>query len=98
MCIRDRLHPKYVKAYNNRGIVYSNQGKYDLAIADYNQAIQLNPKYANAYYSRGLTYQAKKNIEKAISDFEKAADLYKQQGNQQSYKDSLDQLKKLRGS
>ena len=69
-----------------------------MAIADYNQAIKLNPKYANAYYNRGLTYKAKRNIEKAISDFEKAADLYKQQADQQSYKDSLDQLKKLRGS
>ncbi|MCL2939527.1 MAG: tetratricopeptide repeat-containing serine protease family protein [Trichodesmium sp. MAG_R02] len=93
-----QLNPKYAYAYNNRGIAYRNQGKYDLAIADYNQAIQLNPKYANAYYNRGLTYKAKRNIEKAISDFEKAADLYKQQADQQSYKDSLDQLKKLRGS
>ncbi|MDE5084883.1 MAG: tetratricopeptide repeat protein, partial [Trichodesmium sp. St18_bin1] len=93
-----QLNPKYADAYNNRGIVYKNQGKSDLAIADYNQAIQLNPKYANAYYNRGLTYKAKRNIEKAISDFEKAADLYKQQGNQTWYQDSLDQLKKLRGS
>ena len=93
-----QLNPKYAYAYNNRGIVYYNQGKYDLAIADYNQAIQLNPKYANAYYNRGLTYKAKRNIEKAISDFEKAADLYKQQGNQTWYQNSLDQLKKLRGS
>ena len=93
-----QLNPKYANAYNNRGLVYYNQGKSDLAIADYNQAIQLNPKLAHAYYNRGLTYKAKRNIEKAISDFEKAADLYKQQADQQSYKDSLDQLKKLRGS
>ena len=93
-----RVNPKLVKAYNVRGLVYYDQGKYDLAIADYNQAIKLNPKFANAYYNRGLTYKAKRNIEKAISDFEKAADLYKQQADQQSYKDSLDQLKKLRGS
>ena len=91
-------NPKLWLPYNNRGIAYNNQGKYDLAIADYNQAIQLNPKYAAAYYNRGLTYKAKRNIEKAISDFEKAADLYKQQGNQTWYQDSLDQLKKLRGS
>ncbi|MDE5090978.1 MAG: tetratricopeptide repeat protein, partial [Trichodesmium sp. St18_bin3_1_1] len=85
-------------AYNNRGNVYYGQGKYDLAIADYNQAIQLNPKHANAYYSRGLTNKDQRNMEKAISDFEKAADLYKQQGNQTWYQNSLDQLKELRGS
>ena len=80
------------------GYEHYEREEFEQAIADYNQAIQLNPKYAAAYNNRGLTYKAKRNIEKAISDFEKAADLYKQQADQQSYKDSLDQLKKLRGS
>ncbi|MCH2051341.1 MAG: tetratricopeptide repeat-containing serine protease family protein [Trichodesmium sp. ALOHA_ZT_67] len=93
-----QLNPKDAEAYNNRGGVYLKQGKYDLAIAEFNQAIQLNPKLAAPYYSRGLTNKYQRNMEKAISDFEKAADLYKQQGNQTWYQNSLDQLKKLRGS
>ncbi|GGA01458.1 tetratricopeptide repeat protein [Okeania sp. KiyG1] len=87
--------PNNAEAYNNRGIVYDNQGEYEKAIADYNQAIRLNPKNADAYYNRGLIHKRKRNIEKARSDFKKAADLYKQQGNQEDYQDSLDQLREL---
>ncbi|MDE5103189.1 MAG: tetratricopeptide repeat protein, partial [Trichodesmium sp. St19_bin2] len=77
---------------------YYNQGEYDLAINDYNQAIKINSEYPTTYYDRGLIYKATGNIEKAISDFEKAADLYKEQGNQKWYQNSLDRLKELRNN
>ena len=35
---------KFVKAYNNRGIAYIGRQQYDLAIADFNKAIELDPK------------------------------------------------------
>ena len=38
----------------SRGIVYSDKGDDDRAIAEYDQAILLDPKYAHAYTNRGL--------------------------------------------
>jgi len=35
--------------YGNRGVLYSNQQKYELALADYSKAIELNRNFANAY-------------------------------------------------
>ena len=34
-----KINPKFVKAYNNRGIAYIWKKQYDLAIADFNKAI-----------------------------------------------------------
>ncbi len=46
-------------ALNNRGIAYRNQGKYDRAIADFDEAIKLKPDYAVAMYNRGTAYYDK---------------------------------------
>ncbi|MFM6878786.1 MAG: tetratricopeptide repeat protein, partial [Microcystis panniformis] len=46
--------------YYNRGILYYNQQKYELALDDYNKAIELNPNHAGAYYNRGLLYSDQK--------------------------------------
>ena len=70
------LDSKYAKAYNNRGLAWSNKGDYDRAILDYNKAIELNPKYAEAYNNRGFVYMIGlgKQIE-ACSDLKRACDL-----------------------
>ncbi|SMC62345.1 tetratricopeptide repeat protein, partial [Sporomusa malonica] len=41
----------------------------DLAIADYNQAIQLNPQYSYAYYARGFALAKLGSNQEAISNF-----------------------------
>ncbi|HJP62087.1 MAG TPA: tetratricopeptide repeat protein, partial [Mucilaginibacter sp.] len=38
------------KSLVKQGVALNDSGKYDQAIAKYNQAIQTDPKYANAYY------------------------------------------------
>ncbi len=37
------FNPIYTEAYHNRGLCYKNQGKYELARADFKQALLLQP-------------------------------------------------------
>ena len=48
---------KNAEAYFNRAWASNNYySEYNLAIADYNQAIKINPQYDDAYYERGNVY------------------------------------------
>ena len=71
------LDPKYVHAYNMRGMAYADHKKdYDRAITDYNKAIELDPKYVHAYNNRGRAYaDNKKDYDRAITDYNKAIEL-----------------------
>src|SRR4051794_5641849 len=39
-------------AFNQRGIAYAKNGRYQDAIADFGRAIKLDPKFAGAYTNR----------------------------------------------
>ena len=54
--IATTTRPKYAETYINRGLAFLHKGEHDLAIADYDKAIELNPKYDGAYGTRGITY------------------------------------------
>jgi S1-C subfamily serine protease len=58
--------------YKYRGSAYHQKGEYDLAIADFTDAIHLNPIDGDAYYDRGEAYDDKHDYERAISDFNTA--------------------------
>ncbi len=64
--------PDKARGYNNRGIMYNEAKKYDLALSDFNKAIALQPKYATAFYNRGIAYQNIQNTQAAFQDFEQA--------------------------
>lgn len=67
-----KSQPESAEDYFNRGIIYFEQGKYDLALANYDQAIEINSKNAKAYYNRGNIYfqQGKNNL--ALAEFSQA--------------------------
>lgn len=59
-------------AYNSRGIIYYDNKNNDLALKDFNKAIEINPQYLGAYNNRGLVYRSTGDNTKAIKDFNKA--------------------------
>jgi lipoprotein NlpI len=61
--------------YNSRGNAYVAKGLFDLAIADFNKAIELKPNYYVAYNSSGRTYIHKGDLNKALADINRAIEL-----------------------
>lgn len=58
-----------------RGIAYTQLKNYDLAIVNFDQAIELNPQRVISYLSRGLAHSYKENYDRAIIDYNKAIQL-----------------------
>ena len=61
--------------YSNRGNLYSDQGKVELALADYSRAIEIDPKDVEAYINRGSLYNDQGKIELALADYNQAISL-----------------------
>ncbi|HHT9126660.1 MAG TPA: tetratricopeptide repeat protein [Candidatus Brocadiia bacterium] len=61
--------------YSMIATTYYKKGEYDLAISDYNKAIEINPRLAEAYYNRGTAYGKKGEYDRAILDFNKAIEI-----------------------
>lgn len=70
-----KINPKFVKAYNNRGVAYSMKKQYDLAVADFTKAIKLDPKNGKAYHNRAIVYTYIAENDKARHDIHKAQSL-----------------------
>jgi tetratricopeptide (TPR) repeat protein len=66
------VYPEY---FVSRGAVHYFLHEYELAIQDFNRAIELNPEYERAYNNRGLAYQALGKTAEAQADFEKYNEL-----------------------
>ena len=64
-----------VNLYNSRGYKSYEKGQYDLAIADYNRALQIDPNDAMVLANRANAYAAKEDFDKAIADYTKAAEI-----------------------
>ena len=63
------------EAYYYRGCARVNAAKYDEAIADFENAVELKPDYADAYFNMGRTYYMKNDEDKAC-EYYKLADKY----------------------
>jgi tetratricopeptide (TPR) repeat protein len=68
-------YPNDAIAYCKRGKAYNATRQDDLALSDFNKAIEINSRYAYAYYSRGLLYDQKGQYDLAINDFNKAIEV-----------------------
>ncbi len=55
-----------------RGMDAGCRHDYDLAIAEFTEAIRLNPKNSPAYYQRANAYRHKNNWDRAIADYSEA--------------------------
>jgi len=60
---------------NERGISLLEEGQYEQAILEFNQAIALDPQYGDAFNNRGVAYTYVGEYDKAIADFSKAIEL-----------------------
>jgi|GEM_PF-6871181 len=69
------------KAYLKRGLSYAKQGKHELAIADFNQAVRINPRDSRTFYNRGIFYSEQGNYKLARTDLEKAKQISLIQGD-----------------
>ena len=76
--------PGNAKVYYYRGLVHECRGDYNLAIEDYNKALQLNPRLAHAYHKRAEVYNdhvidrdpGYSDYDKVISDYDNAISDY----------------------
>ena len=70
---RIRVSPENPFNYSMRAMIRLEVRKeYDLALADYNEAIRLDQNSAHVYNNRGLIYLAKKDFDRAIADYDRA--------------------------
>ena len=68
-------HPDNAIDYNNRGLVYFQNGEGRKAVCDFNKALQLNPRLASAFNNRANYYADIGDLEAALTDYENALDL-----------------------
>jgi tetratricopeptide (TPR) repeat protein len=69
------LNPKLAAAYEQRGLLYYFQEKYDKVIQDYQTYLDLAPEKAQAYRMLGLGYLKTGEYEPAIANFSRAIEL-----------------------
>ena len=67
-------HPGSAVDYNNRGLMYFENGQHAEALADYNQALKINPRLDSAYNNRANCHVAQGNWAEAIADYQVALD------------------------
>jgi tetratricopeptide (TPR) repeat protein len=63
-----RRNPYLADAYNERGNLLRMNGKFDLAIQDYDAAVTLDSAHYAAYYNRALAYEKVGQYAEAESD------------------------------
>ena len=61
-----------VLAYNNRAMVWKEQGRTDLALRDVETGIRLNPRFAGLYINRAMIMLDRGDLDGALADLDRA--------------------------
>lgn len=70
-----RLAPKYIRAYNNRGVAKKFKGDYGGALEDFNEAIRLGSGSPKMFNNRAMAYAVMGDYKSAIADYDEAISL-----------------------
>ena len=63
------------RAHTDLGAAYLQQSKFEIALSEFNEAIQIDPSYALAYNGLGLVYAALGEDAKADASYKKSIEL-----------------------
>lgn len=61
--------------FYKKGVQYSERGKYDLALIEYNKAVKKDPKFAFAWDNMGICYRKLKRYKEAVNCYKKSLEL-----------------------
>ena len=64
--------PKTAVQWYNQGVDKLSDKKYQEAIKDFNESINLNDQDADAFYNRGYAYHILGDYDKALADYDQA--------------------------
>jgi tetratricopeptide (TPR) repeat protein len=70
-----RKSPQNSRAWNNRGLYFLKNNKYEIAIKNFSQAINLKPQYTEPYSNRGTAYFYIGQYQKSLQDMNKSIEL-----------------------
>ena len=73
--ISSQFDPKAYRTFYYKGIVYSIQKKYDLAVQNYNRSLEINPYQAHTHFRRAMAYFEMQEYEKSMNDLNSAINL-----------------------
>jgi len=58
--------------WTQKGIMNHSLGKYEIALTDFNRALEMDPDYVLAHNGRGMAYLEMERYDEAIADFDTA--------------------------
>jgi len=67
-----KINPNFSQAYSRIGVIHGKLGNIDLAITDFNKAIELDSLNVQAFADRGYAYYLTNNYKKAEQDYDNA--------------------------
>jgi len=71
-----QIKPDYSEAWNRRALLFFNDGKYDEAIADLEQALISEPRHFGAWIGLGMIFESSEEPAAALLAYRKALEIH----------------------